>query len=214
MSQKTKRPYKLIFNPRAGYGRHPWPFFSQISRYQDMKRKKGDFKDLKRIMAYFESKALLLDVTIITREDNASDIVSVCHADDYEAVLVAGGDGTINTVVNGLVGTGLPLGIIPTGSVNVMARELNIPMDIEKACERIVSGHVEPLDLGVANDRYFVSFLGVGFDAAVVRRTSGSLKKKQNNDHSLRPNLKVPHDHLQYVHRLFQYPWEYLIPVP
>jgi diacylglycerol kinase (ATP) len=92
-------------------------------------------------------------------------------------VVAAGGDGTINDVVNGLAGSETALGILPVGTMNVFAAELGLPNDLEEAWEIIESGYTRSIDLAQANDHYFVQLAGIGFDAQVVERTSWNFKK-------------------------------------
>jgi YegS/Rv2252/BmrU family lipid kinase len=103
-------------------------------------------------------------------------------ADGYELIVAAGGDGTINEVVNGIGRSGIALGVLPLGTANVFARELGIPLDFAGAWAVIESGRTRVIDLPVARfggtERYFVELAGVGFDAVVVRTASWRLKKK------------------------------------
>ncbi|MDH7482287.1 MAG: diacylglycerol kinase family lipid kinase [Armatimonadota bacterium] len=91
-------------------------------------------------------------------------------------IIAAGGDGTINEVVTGMAGSGSTLGILPLGTVNVLARELGIPLKINKAVKTILQGHVKNIDIGVANSRCFVLMAGFGFDAEVVANIVQPLK--------------------------------------
>lgn len=93
-----------------------------------------------------------------------------------EVVIAAGGDGTVNEVVNGLVGTESTLGVIPLGTVNVLARELGIPLNPRKAAQVIAEGAIRRIDLGCANGRYFTLMAGFGFDAEVVAKVLQPLK--------------------------------------
>jgi diacylglycerol kinase family enzyme len=97
-------------------------------------------------------------------------------------VIAAGGDGTINEVINGLGGRAT-LGILPLGTANVLARELGLPLDAEGACERILRRETMRMDLGVATDgagveRRFACMAGMGFDAKVVRAVTPRLKDR------------------------------------
>jgi YegS/Rv2252/BmrU family lipid kinase len=85
-------------------------------------------------------------------------------------VLVAGGDGTINETIQALAHSETALGYLPYGTVNIWARELHIPLQIEGAARAIVQGRTERVDLGLANDRYFLLMAGVGFDGEIMRR--------------------------------------------
>lgn len=84
-------------------------------------------------------------------------------------VIVAGGDGTINEVIQELAGSETALGVLPTGTVNVWAREMGIPLDIAKAREVLVHGQARRVDLGLINDRYFLLMVGIGFDGEVTQ---------------------------------------------
>jgi YegS/Rv2252/BmrU family lipid kinase len=88
-----------------------------------------------------------------------------------EIVLAAGGDGTLNEAAQALAATGVALGYLPFGTVNIWARELGMPLQPIEAARTIVEGRIEAVDLGMANDRYFLLMTGVGFDGEVVRRT-------------------------------------------
>ncbi|MGG3737785.1 diacylglycerol kinase [Aeribacillus pallidus] len=82
----------------------------------------------------------------------------------YDIVIAAGGDGTINEVVNGLAEQDYrpKLGVIPVGTTNDFARALHIPRDIEAATDIIVKGDTIPVDIGRMNDRYFINIAGGG----------------------------------------------------
>lgn len=95
----------------------------------------------------------------------------------YKVIVAAGGDGTINEVVNGLAGADVALGILPVGTMNVFATELGIPGDLEKAWRVIEEGGTRRIDLARANGHYFVQLGGVGLDAQVVQETSALFKK-------------------------------------
>lgn len=88
----------------------------------------------------------------------------------YGAVLVAGGDGTINETARALCGTGVPLGIIPAGSGNGLARHLGIPIDIQLSLNLIAKWYATDIDYGTVNGEPFFCTCGVGFDAAVSHR--------------------------------------------
>ena len=93
-------------------------------------------------------------------------------------MIAAGGDGTVNEVVNGLAGTDVALGLLPLGTMNVFATELGLPWLNLKRCWKIIQeGHVRRVDLPRANLKHFVQLAGVGFDAQVVKETSRALKR-------------------------------------
>lgn len=88
----------------------------------------------------------------------------------YDYIIALGGDGTINEVAAGLIGSSIPMGIIPCGSGNGLARHLGIPVDIRRSIDVIAEGHAINADFGTANGRPFFCTFGVGFDAAVSER--------------------------------------------
>ncbi len=92
-------------------------------------------------------------------------------SDGYSAVVAMGGDGTINEVVHGLLDSGrdVPVGLIPLGTANVLARELGVPLDYKQACHVIAGGNTRRIDVARDEKRHFVLMAGIGFDAEVVR---------------------------------------------
>lgn len=99
-----------------------------------------------------------------------------------ELIVAFGGDGLVNEVVNGLVGTGAALGVVPGGTMNVFARSLGLPRPPLEAARTLVSkahsGAPARVDLGRANDRYFTFACGVGFDAEAAARVNGHRRAK------------------------------------
>lgn len=96
----------------------------------------------------------------------------------FTTIIAAGGDGTINEVVNGIAGSGVTLGVLPIGTMNVFALELGLPVLSLSRCWKVIqAGHVRRIDLPKANTRYFVQLAGIGFDAQVVKNTSFDFKK-------------------------------------
>lgn len=114
-----------------------------------------------------------------TRSAEEAEALSRRFAEQGEDIVIAaGGDGTLNAVVKGLAGTTTALGVLPTGTMNVFARELGIPYDhLDRAFEVILEGHVREVDLFEANGTPFVQMAGVGFDAAVIEETTWESKK-------------------------------------
>jgi YegS/Rv2252/BmrU family lipid kinase len=108
------------------------------------------------------------DATRLAREAVEAGIDVVC---------AIGGDGTVNETINGLAGGETPLAIVPTGTVNVLAMELGIPLEPPDAVRLLGSGTVSWIDLGLAGERYFGLMAGVGMDAAVVASLNPTMKK-------------------------------------
>ena len=84
------------------------------------------------------------------------------------AVVAAGGDGTVRSVVAGLVGSHTPLGVLPLGTLNHFAKDLGIPLDLELAVEAIVAMHQRSVDVGTVNDRVFVNNSSIGIYPDIV----------------------------------------------
>jgi len=95
------------------------------------------------------------------------------------AVVVAGGDGTVNETIQALAGTETALGYLPLGTVNVWAREVEMPLSIEGAARALVEGKIERVDLGMANERYFLLMASMGFDGEVLQRSQTLERHKQ-----------------------------------
>jgi YegS/Rv2252/BmrU family lipid kinase len=96
----------------------------------------------------------------------------------FGKVVAAGGDGTVNEVVNGIAGSSVALGLLPIGTVNVFAMELGLPWRNLELCWDIIQGDdVRLVDLPSANERFFVQLAGVGLDAQVVKETSLAFKR-------------------------------------
>jgi diacylglycerol kinase (ATP) len=94
----------------------------------------------------------------------------------FDAVVAAGGDGTVHDAADGLLGTEMPLGVIPTGTANVFAREVGLPFSPERIAHTLLGGEVRSIPLGQVNARPFLFVVGIGFDAEAVRyfETSGT----------------------------------------
>ncbi|MGH2448612.1 MAG: diacylglycerol/lipid kinase family protein [Chloroflexota bacterium] len=106
-------------------------------------------------------------------------ITRAAVAEGMDAVLVAGGDGTVNEAVQALAGSETALGFLPFGTVNIWARELGLPLHPMGAAHELAAGRIEQVDLGMIDDRYFLLMAGIGFDGAVVRRAQTLERHKQ-----------------------------------
>ena len=95
--------------------------------------------------------------------DAAREAAEACDR-DYDIVIAAGGDGTLHEVINGMAGKPRrpKLGVLPLGTTNDFARALGIPKYWEYACDLIVQQYARPIDIGKANDRYFINIAGGG----------------------------------------------------
>lgn len=100
------------------------------------------------------------------------------HRTDIDCVIVGGGDGSMNAAASALVETQLPLGVLPMGTANDLARTLNIPTDIEQAFDIIADGIRHPIDLGNVNGRYFFNVANIGLGVHVTHHLSSDLKQR------------------------------------
>src|SRR5438270_5238777 len=95
-----------------------------------------------------------------------------------DLVIAVGGDGTINEIIQALAGSETALGVLPSGTVNVWARELGIPLDDTRARHVLVNGQTRRIDLGCVNGRYFLLMVGIGFDGEVTQAVEGKPLKR------------------------------------
>jgi YegS/Rv2252/BmrU family lipid kinase len=102
------------------------------------------------------------------------------YRSEVDAVILGGGDGTMNAAASALVESGLPLGILPLGTANDLARTLGIPTegDGTEAAKIILAGRTRTLDLGTVNEVPFFNVASLGLTVAVTRRLSGTLKRR------------------------------------
>ena len=98
--------------------------------------------------------------------------------DTYEYVLVAGGDGTVDSVVNAMKerNIDIPIGILPVGTANDFGKFINMPSDIQEACKQILDSKPVPVDVGKINDKYFVNVASTGLFTDVSQKTDVNLK--------------------------------------
>ena len=135
----------FVMNPKAGRG-------ATIKKLPRLEKLLQD-KEMDYEIKWTEGPG---DATIFTKN----------MRDDYDLVTVFGGDGTMNEVLNGLVGGNTPMAVIPIGTGNDFVRSANLPMKLEASLENILNGKPRKIDLGLYNEeRYFVNVVGIGFDA-------------------------------------------------
>lgn len=101
------------------------------------------------------------------------------QADGYDAVFTLGGDGTAVEVISALADSGPPVGVLPGGTGNVLARSLKIPLRINDAVPALLGGGLTRIDLGrLADGRHFVIGVGVGVDAEMIAGASSAMKRR------------------------------------
>jgi YegS/Rv2252/BmrU family lipid kinase len=131
-----------------------------------------------RKRAQVESLAHDCVICATTRTGEAELMARRGIEEGFEKIVAAGGDGTINEVVNGLAGTSATLGLLPIGTMNVFATELGLPVhNLELCWDIIKADSTRAVDLPKANQKFFVQLAGVGLDAQVVKETSSQLKR-------------------------------------
>jgi diacylglycerol kinase (ATP) len=120
-----------------------------------------------------------LKVTVETFEalpEIARDIVRLQHMADL--IIVCGGDGSISSAAVAVMESGLPLGIIPMGTANDLARTVDIPMDLVEAAGVIAEGHARPVDVGTVNGHAFFNVASIGLSAELAQGLDPDLKKR------------------------------------
>lgn len=154
MSKKNKPVHvKLIANPGAG-------------------KAINAADNLKLVIGYLEKNGLKVDVAFAKPKEEATPIARKALKDGYKTVIAMGGDGTIEAVMRGMIGSKVRLGIVPAGTENNIAKSLGIPKDLEEACTLIASDHTLKLDMGQVTTRkgkkfVFFEMATIGLSAAV-----------------------------------------------
>lgn len=147
----------LIFNPAAGA--------------RDVRRELG------QVIAFLEQRGWQVDLRETRGATDATTFARQAVTMGKETVLVVGGDGTINEVINGLAGSEVAVGLLPAGTGNVWAMEMRLPIPspirwrtLLDATRSLVRGEVRHIDLGRVKGRYFLLWGGIGLDAQVTQR--------------------------------------------
>ena len=141
-------------------------------------------RPIQDVAAQLKSLGLEVDLKLTSAPDEATEIAAQAARNGSSDVIVAGGDGTINEAIQGMAGSNARLAIIPRGTANVLARELNLPLDDEQATVVAALGKTRRIHLGRATvettgtSRLFVLMAGIGLDASVVQRVQPRLKKR------------------------------------
>lgn len=137
----------LIFNPVAGQG-----------------NAEQDLEEIKSLL----SPEIDLDVRITTAECEPGQLAKDAISRGATSIIASGGDGTLSAVAAALMSTNIPLGIISRGTANAFANALNLPTTIPEACESIVAGHTQVVDMATCNGLPMVLLAGIGFEAETV----------------------------------------------
>jgi diacylglycerol kinase (ATP) len=118
------------------------------------------------------------DPFLLSRSGKTAALARELAQEGYSTIVAAGGDGTVNEVVNGIAGLDVSLGILPIGTMNILAYELGLPTtQLEQCWEIIQLGFTRSIDLAMANNQFFVQLAGVGLDALAMRETDLNMRK-------------------------------------
>ncbi|MGD1861567.1 MAG: methylglyoxal synthase [Leptolyngbyaceae cyanobacterium] len=147
----------LIFNPVAGQG--------------------NPDQDLSLIRRLLEPE-VQIKVILTKPEADPAEQARQAISEGAEIIIGSGGDGTISSVASSVVGTDIPLGVIPRGTANAFAAAMGIPTDIRGACETILAGTSRVIDAARCNGQPFILLTGIGLEAETVERASRELKNR------------------------------------
>jgi diacylglycerol kinase (ATP) len=132
-------------------------------------------QEVEETMAFLRHSGWKVDLRLTEAAGDGRRLAREAVEQEAEVVIAAGGDGTINEVIQELAGSETALGVLPIGTVNVWAREMGIPLESVGAREVLLHGETRRIDLGRINDRFFLLMVGIGFDGEVVQ----SVEKKR-----------------------------------
>jgi diacylglycerol kinase family enzyme len=136
----------------------------------------GDSDDISsRIKEAFNRKNVEADLFELYGENIKSELASVTES-GYDAIAAAGGDGTLNSVINMTIDSSLPFGIIPMGTLNHFAKDAGIPLEMEDAVDVIVNQHISAVDIAEVNGHYFLNNSSVGFYPKMVKHRDKEMK--------------------------------------
>jgi YegS/Rv2252/BmrU family lipid kinase len=144
-------------------------------------------KKFRSASAFLQAKGFETEILLTKESGDATGLAERTVGKKPFAIIAAGGDGTINEVINGMAGSDVPLAILPLGTTNVLAKELGIPEDLKGAMNTAVSKDPRTVSLGrielnpdmdSASSRYFCLMAGIGFDGEAVYGLNAAVKKK------------------------------------
>jgi diacylglycerol kinase family enzyme len=143
--------------------------------------KAGDDDGEMKLREAFAAAGVEADIRL-TEPDKLSDaLAEAAKAPGLDALVAGGGDGTLSCAAGHLAGTGRPLGILPLGTLNHLARDAGIPADLEEAAAIIAAGHVREIDLAEVNGRTFVNNSSVGLYPDMVRLREAEQERKDRS---------------------------------
>ena len=133
--------------------------------------------ELDKVMSIHQEKGYQVVPYRIQKDRDLSEAFDIID-EYYEYVLVAGGDGTVDSVVNAMMNRkiNLPIAILPVGTANDFGKFIGIPSDVKKACEQILDSEPQPVDVGKINGKYFINVASSGLFTDVSQKTDLNLK--------------------------------------
>ena len=135
----------------------------------------------KKLLSQATVELQALDFELIVEStDSARELSDTIrrYQNGVELVIIGGGDGTLNSAIESLIDTKLPLGILPMGTANDLARTLGIPTDLSAACQVIASGKTRLIDLGWVNGQYFFNVASLGLSVQITQRLTKDVKQR------------------------------------
>ncbi|MDN5870751.1 MAG: lipid kinase [Nitrococcus sp.] len=138
---------------------------------------RGGQADLDAIKTRLGQSGLGVETVFPENRQSVRQLIEV-HKQDCDRVIIGGGDGSLNAAAEALVANTLPLGILPLGTANDLARTLGIPLNPIQACEIIAKGRLHRIDLGCVNGHYFFNVAHIGFGVTLARELSAEIKKQ------------------------------------
>jgi YegS/Rv2252/BmrU family lipid kinase len=124
------------------------------------------------VIPYLKEKGYWVEYSFTNQPGHATELSSKASSDGFNLVVAVGGDGTVNEVAQGLIGSKTPMGIIPVGSGNGLARELGISMNMRQSARILIEGKNLQLDVCRLNNQRFLCTSGIGFDAMIADQMS------------------------------------------
>ncbi len=129
-----------------------------------------DRPSIEQIEKLFQSHGVTPHIIRLQKGDDINALTKSAVQQKYTIIVAGGGDGTINAVASALIGLSkVKFGVLPLGTLNHFAKDMKIPMDVEKAIEIIVAGHIQSIDVGEVNGHIFVNNSSVGLYPSIVK---------------------------------------------
>lgn len=139
---------------------------------------RASLPEVRHLVGWVRDKGLRVTPRVTWEAGDATTFARDAVQAGVDAVVAVGGDGTVNEVVNGLVDTGVPLGVIPIGTANDFARQMNIPLDADHAMDVILRQPPRAIDVGEMNGRAFLNVSTGGIGAETTQETSSASKER------------------------------------